>query len=125
MKKIVAALIVASCPACATDFSARVTEEKEVMASPAGQLSDASLAPFIQSAMTACDPPGKPSNGQIGKFALVGYVKTTGELSSVEIEPAAPVSRCFAAKFVTAPLPTPPVTSHGMYPVVVEMTITE
>ena len=126
MKTIVVALLIAaSCPACATDFAARVKEAKEVMATPAGQLYDASLGPSIQAAMMACAPPGKPPSEQIGRFALVGYVKASGELSSVELEPATPVSRFFAAKLVSAPLPTPPATSHDLYPVVVEMTITE
>ncbi|MFC7301083.1 hypothetical protein [Cognatiluteimonas weifangensis] len=127
MRKIVAILAIFSCSASAADFSARVAQGNEAIATPEGKIYDASLAPAIQAAMVACVPPGSASIGKLGKFILVGYANASGHIFSVAVNPATTVSRCFADKFGSTVLPPPPSTSRwgGAYPVTVEMTVTE
>ena len=127
MREIIAILAFASCSVCAADFSDRVAQGNEAIATPEGKVYDASLAPAIQAAIAACAPPGLTSTGELGKFTLVGYADASGHLSSVVVKPATTVSRCFADKFGLAELPPPPSSIRwvGAYPVTVAMTITE
>jgi hypothetical protein len=127
MRKIIAALAFTSFSVSAADFSVRVAEGNQAMATPEGKIYDASLGPAIQAAIVSCVPPGSASTGKLGKFTLVGYADASGHLSSVAIKPVTPVSRCFADKFGSATLPPPPSSSRwaDAYPVTVEMTVTE
>ena len=125
MRTIIAAMLVVSCSACAADFSARVAEGNEAIATPEGEAYDASLAPTIHAAIVACIPPGPSAPGQTGKFALVGVVDSYGKLSSVRVEPTTTSSRCFADKLSSSTLPPAPTTKRWghAYPLTVEMTI--
>lgn len=127
MKGTIALFAFSALPAYAADFPARVARGNEVAATPEGRGYDASLAPAIQTAIVACIPPGtSPASGS-GKFTLVGNVDVKGQLHAVEVRPSTPVSRCFADKFASTMLPSPPDVDHqgGNYPVTVEMNITE
>lgn len=127
VKSLIALLAFVASPAWAADFSARVTQGNEVAATPEGRGYDASLAPAIQAALVACIPPGSSPVGAPGKFTLVGNVDVKGRLHGVEVRPSTAVSRCFADKFASAMLPSPPGIERqgGTYPVTVEMSITE
>jgi hypothetical protein len=126
MKKIAIVLMLISCNAMAGNFWTRVTAGNSAIATPEGKTYDASLVPFIQATMHICVPPGSPPKSSLGKFVLVGDVDASGHLSSVATKPSTHVSRCFARKFGTSPLPVPPLSGRWgkAYPVVVEVTVT-
>jgi hypothetical protein len=127
MRKIIAALVLVSFPACAADFSARVEAGNQAIATPEGKVYDASLGPAIQAAMVAYVPPGSVSGGKLGKFVLVGSVNATGQLSAIEVKPVTAASQCFANRFGSASLPPPPSSGRWgqKYPVTIEMTVAE
>jgi len=72
----------------------------------------------IIEAMQGCVHQGPPS--QIGKFALVGTVSSSGSVSDIEIQPITEVSKCFANNISGAKLPKPP---FAPYPLVIEMEV--
>ena len=107
------------------DFDARVAEAKSATATTEGQRYDKKLGHSIGSAMQACVPSGSTAEANLGKFTLVGYVATSGIVSSVEVRPNTKVSECFASKFRQLELPTPPASlalKSGV-PIIVEMSV--
>jgi len=123
MRYITLALLLVACNAMAGDMATRVAAGNMAMATAEGQAYDRSLAPAIQSAMMVCAPPSQP----VDRFVLVGDIDTAGGLSRVAVEPATPLSRCFAEKLSAQPLPVPPRAPRGTgaYPLTVEMDVTQ
>lgn len=122
MRYITLALLLVSCNAMAGDMATRVAAGNMAMATAEGQAYDRSLAPAIQSAMMVCAP--RPTREPV---CAGGRHRYRRGLSRVAVDPATPLSRCFAEKLPAQPLPVPPRAPRGTsaYPLTVEMDVTQ
>lgn len=115
-------LIAVSATAAASPpgLTARLAAARAATATRAGFAYDTAMAPAVHHALVPCVPPGRdPARG--GEFTLVADVDPTGNLLDVEVRPASPLARCFAARFGAMRLRPPPASPSGRWPIAVEM----
>ena len=80
--------------AIADGFQHRLQTGKQALHTRAGKEYEKALGPIIGDSIRKCILPG--SAPQTGDFVLIGDVSTFGTVSSVEVRPSTPASRCFA-----------------------------
>jgi hypothetical protein len=122
--KIVTFMLLMSlaCIAFADEFQLRLQAGREALQTREGKKYESSLSPIIVRAIGECVPIGPPTH--TGAFSLVGNIAPDGTISSIEVQPSAPASRCFADKISKATLPTPPVPHEGkMFPLSIDREI--
>ncbi len=108
MKRLVMLMLLAGGLANAEDFSARVRAGKLALSSPLAQKYESTWGPKVTGAMTACHALGfRPLDGA-ETFTFVGNISPAGLVSSVDVRPSTPVSRCFVEHFNNVQLPPPP-----------------
>ena len=125
MKYIALFLLAYASFAHANDFASRVKAGESALATPSGQRYEASWGKTMQASLKTCIPVGSTSSAYLGEFTFVANVSSSGAVSSVQVKPVTPVSRCFAMHFGDVSLPPPPgIRPGGFLPVADSVSIT-
>lgn len=122
---LITALCLVGPLAHADNFSNRAAAGRIASATPEGSKYDISLTPLIRTAGEVCDPPGTTLPvSQLGHFDLVGDITKNGQVINIEVKPDNPLAQCFANQIAQAQLAPPPPSARTLYPILIDLTVT-
>ena len=115
MKYIALLLLAYASAGHVNDFASRVKAGESALATSSGRRYEASWGMTMHASLKTCIPVGSTSSASLGKFTFVANVSSSGAVSSVQVKPVTPVSKCFAKHFGDVPLPPPPGIPPGSF----------